>query len=197
MNIRLLIGFTLIAVLTGANVYNNQDRYSGTTEFNKYGFSIRYPSNAMIWETGFPDYYSPASDFSGRFSVTSVSVDESIEQALVIWTVVRDFSVNDSLEEALWDVIDDIVFNSNITLENFSELKKHSIDDHELVYIYFNGRQMEEKFNSIIGIMILPWDSFRSHRAYILAYVGSEGVFSEVEIKDKYLDFLGSFKPVN
>jgi hypothetical protein len=197
MKSRLRIGFILIAVLTGTNVYYNQDNYTGTTEFNKYGFSFRYPSNALIWEAGFPDYNSPASDFSGRFSATGISSDEVIEQVMVIWTVVNDFQLNDTLEDALWDVMDDISINPDIILGNFSELKMHSIDDYELVYIYFTGSQNGEKFNSIIGVMILPWESLRSYRAYIFGYVGSDEFLTKAEVEEKYLDFLNSFKPLD
>ena len=196
MNNRLMIGFTLIAILTGINVYNNQGNYSGTTEFNKYGVSFRYPTNAMVWETGHPDHGSPATDFSGRFSATTVS-GEAIEQVLVIWTVVRDVQANDTLEDGLWDVIDDISMSSNITLDNFSETKTITIDGFELIYIYFEGTQMGGRFNSIIGVMIIPWESLRSHRGYILGYVGSEGVFSKTELEEHYMNFLDSFKPVS
>lgn len=196
MNNRLLVGFTLVAIITGINVYNNQENYSGTTEYNNYGVSFRYPTNAMVWETGHPDYGSPASDFSGRFSATTVS-GESIEQVLVIWTVVRDVQQNDTLEDGLWDVIDDISMGSNITLDNYSETKTITINGFELIYIFFEGTRMGERFNSIIGVMILPWESLRSHRGYILGYVGSEGVFSETELEERYLNFLDSFKPVS
>ena len=197
MNNRLLIGFTLITIITGINVYNNQENYSGTTEFNKYGLSFRYPTNAMTWETGHPDYSSPASDFSGRFSATTVSGEEYIEQVLVIWTVIRDFQTNDTLEDAIWDVLDDISLDPNIILENVSETKTLTIDGYELIYIYFEGTQIGGRFNTIFGIMIIPWESLRSNRGYILGYVGSEGVFSEAEIEEQYLDFLDSFKPVS
>lgn len=197
VNNRLLVGFILIAIITGSNAYNNQENYSGTTEYNNYGVSFRYPTNAMIWETGHPDHGSPATDFSGRFSATKVSGGEFIEQVLVIWTVVRNVQTNDTVEDGLWDVLDDIRMDSNITLENFSETKTLAIDGFELVYIYFEGTQMGGKFNSIIGVMIIPWESLRSHRGYILGYVGSDGVFSEAELEEKFLEFLGSFEPVN
>jgi len=197
MNNRQLIGFALIAIITGTNAYNNQENYSGTTEFNKYGFSFRYPTNAMIWETGHPDYGSPASDFAGRFSATKVSGDEYIEQTMIIWTVVKDHQTNDTVEDALWVVINDISVDSNITLGNFSDTKTLTIDGYELVYVYFEGIQMGERFNTIFGVMIIPWESLCSYRGYILGYVGSEGVFSEAEIEARYLDFLNFFKPVS
>ena len=197
VNNRLLIGFALIAIITGTNAYNNQENYSGTTEFNKYGFSLRYPTNAMIWETGHPDHGSPATDFSGRFSATTVTGDEFIEQTLVIWTVVSDHQSNDTLEDGLWEVIDGISMGSNIALGNFSETKMLTIDGYELVYVYFEGIQMGGRFNTVFGVMVIPWESLRSYRGYVLGYVGSEGVFSEAEIEERYLDFLGSFKPVS
>ena len=197
MNNRFLIGFTLIAIITGVNVYNHQEDYSGTIEFNNYGFSLRYPSNAMIWEAGFPDLGSGTSDFSGRFQATRVSGNELIEQILVLWTVIPNTQENYTLDNELMDIIDEISLDSNITVENFSEFKTHEIGEHKLLYVYFEGMQPGLKFNSMIGVMVLPWESLRSNRGYIIGYISIDGVYSEIELEGKYLDFLESFKPVS
>jgi hypothetical protein len=189
---RLLIGFTLIAVITGVNVYNNQDKYSGKTVLDKYGFSLSYPSNMMLIEAGFPDYSSGASDFSGMVQGTSI-VEERIEQVTVIWTVVQEYS---TLDRELMKVVEDVNGDSNVTINYMSEVKTQERDDYNYCYVYFEAQQRGLNFNAILGITVVPWQPLRSNRGYVIGYVASEGVYTESGLREVYLSLLDSFIPV-
>jgi hypothetical protein len=189
---RLGIGFMLIVILTGFNVYKNQERYSGNIVSDMYGFSFSYPGNMMVMEAGFPDYASGASDFSGRVQATSF-IEERIEQILVIWTVVREYG---ELNEELMKVVDDLNGNSNISINYLSEIETLEFNNCTYNYIYFEANQRGLNFNAVIGITIIPWAPLRSYRGYVIGYIASEGVNSESELRAEFLRFLNSFKPV-
>jgi hypothetical protein len=189
---RLGIGFMLIVILTGFNVYKNQERYSGNIVSDMYGFSFSYPGNMMVMEAGFPDYASGASDFSGRVQATSF-IEERIEQILVIWTVVREYG---ELNEELMKVVDDLNGNSNTSINYLSEIETLEFPNCTYNYIYFEANQRGLNFNAVIGITIIPWAPLRSYRGYVIGYIASEGVNSESELRAEFLRFLNSFKPV-
>ena len=190
---RLLIGLTLVAITTGINVYNNQDNYSGKTEFERYGFSFLYPGNMMILESGFPDFGSGASDFSGCFQGTIV-IGERIEQIQVVWKVVQEY---DTLEEALISLYEDVTNDSTITINYLSEIDAYENIEFTYKFLYFEADQEGLSFNAIIGITIIPWESLRSNRGYCIIYLATEGVYNESELKSTYIRFLSSFKPAN
>lgn len=189
---RLGIGFMLIVILTGFNVYKNQERYSGNIVSDMYGFSFSYPGNMNVMEAGFPDYASGASDFSGRVQATSF-IEERIEQILVIWTVVREYG---ELNEELMKVVDDLNGNSNTSINYLSEIETLEFTNCTYNYIYFEANQRGLNFNAVIGITIIPWAPLRSYRGYVIGYIASEGVNSESELRAEFLRFLNSFKPV-
>lgn len=189
---KLLTGLMLILMFTGFNVYNNQDRYSGKTVLDKYGFSFSYPANMMLMETGFPDYGSVASDFSGTVQATSIS-EERIEQLIVIWTVIREY---DELNGELMKVVEDLSNDSNITITYMSEIDTLESSNCTYRCIYLEANQRGLDFNAIISVTIIPWESLRSNRGYVIGYIASKGTYSEIELREVFLNFLKAFKPV-
>jgi len=102
MNSRLLIGFVVIAIITGFNAITHSENYSGTEIFDKYGFNFRYPGNFRAFEAGYPNFVDGASDFSGYFQA-NFEDGVNFEEILVIWSTVNEPK---SLDEELHGVID-------------------------------------------------------------------------------------------
>ena len=147
----------------------------------------------MIMESGFSDFSSEASDFSGCFQGTSV-IGEKIEQIQVVWKVVQEY---DNLEEALISLYEDVTNDSTISIDYLSKIETYENGKFTYKFVYFEADQEGLSFNAIIGITIIPWESLRSNRGYCIIYLATEGVYNESELKSTYIRFLDSFKPEN
>lgn len=190
MKNRLLIGFAVIAVITGFNVYNNPDYYTGMEEFNKYGFSFHYPGNFRPFEAGYPNFGDGASDFSGYFQA-NLEDGERFEEILVVWSTVNEHK---SLDEELHNVIEDM--SEDVSVKHMGwNVKEYVGENVNARYVYGEFSQNGINFNAMISLQIIPWESLRSYRGYIVGYIAIEGLYTETEIEERFRAFMGDFNP--
>lgn len=190
MNNRLIIGFTLIAIITGFNAITHSENYSGTEIFDKYGFSFRYPGNFRAFEGGYPNYGDGASDFSGAFQA-NLEEDQDFKEILVIWSTINEPK---SLDEELHNVIEGI--SEEVTIKQMGwNVKTYVGENNTAHYVYGEFSQGGLNFNAIISLQIIPWESLRSYRGYVVGYIAIEGVYTEAELDAVFRAFMTDFNP--
>lgn len=190
MNSRLLIGFVVIAVITGFNAITHSENYSGTEIFDKYGFNFRYPGNFRAFEAGYPNFGDGASDFSGYFQA-NFEDGVNFEEILVIWSTVNEPK---GLDEELHGVIDGM--SEDVSVKQMGgKVKAYVGENCTAHYVYGEFSQGGINFNAIISLQIIPWESLRSHRGYVVGYIALEGLYTEAELDAVFRAFMDDFNP--
>lgn len=190
MNNRIIIGLTLIVIITGFNAITHSENYSGTEIFDKYGFSFRYPENFRTFEAGYPNFGDGASDFSGYFQA-NLEEGEAFEEILVIWSTINEPK---SMDEELQNVIEGL--SADVSIRQMDgNIKTYASENYTTHYVYGEFSQGELDFNAIISLQIIPWESLRSYRGYIVGYIATEGVYTEAELDVAFRAFMDDFTP--
>ena len=191
MNNRLLIGFTLVALITSYNVYQNQDSYSGNAVYTGFGFSFPYTENLNIYEQGSPDFGPEPSEFVGSVIAMTPSIDENFKEILVEWRTTQE---SPSMEEVMEYYLNDLATSSDVNFTDTIGPMYTQKGEHIVVYWIMNGNQRGLEFMVVHGIWMEPWESLRSNRVYIVGIITPPTGYTPDMLDEMFRDFIESFK---
>ncbi|TRO51775.1 hypothetical protein E2P71_08660 [Candidatus Bathyarchaeota archaeon] len=191
MNNRLLIGFTLVALITTFNVYQNRDSYSGNAVYTGFGFSFPYTENLNIYEVGSPDFGPEPSEFAGSVVAMTPSIDENFKEILVEWRTTQE---SPSLDEAMEYYLNDLATASHVNFTDTIGPRYIQKGEHIMAYWIMNGNQMGLEFMVVHGIWLEPWESLRSNRLYIVGIITPQVGYTPDMLDEMFRDFIDSFK---
>lgn len=191
------VALSLLAagLVTGGNLWLHRgDTPLGYTEYNKYGFSLRYPSAWYPLEGGFTDPGAGASDVQGMFQAIYFS-ETRVELMMVAWTIVEA-----PIEAPEWGAhyVDEVIQNvgdtPNTTIIGVGPYETVDKDGVEVTYAVFKLVQRELPLTAVVGVMAQQWPSLRSYRAYVLSYAADSASASEAQVEERFHDFLDGFR---
>ena len=193
LNARTVVLSLLVAgLVTGGNLWLHRgDTPMGYTEYNKYGFSLCYPSNWYPYEGGFTDPGAGASDFQGMFQAV-LFTEEKVELMMVGWTTSAE--VDEGAASSVEGFIQSIGDTPNTTLTSMGPFKIVDKDGVEVTYVVFQAVQRGLPLTAVAGIMAQPWPSFRGYRVYVLSYAADSASTSEARAEERFMEFLDSFR---
>jgi hypothetical protein len=193
LNTRTVALSLLVAgLVTGGNIWLHRgDTPLGYTEYSRYGFSLRYPSNWYPYEGGFTDPGAGASDFQGMFQAI-LFTEEKVELMMVGWQASAE--VDEGAASSVEGFVQSIEDTPNTTLTSMGPFKTVDKDGVEVTCVVFQLVQRGLPLTAVAGVMAQPWPSLRSYRVYVLSYAADSTSTSEAQAEERFMEFLGSFR---
>jgi hypothetical protein len=187
---RLLIGLTIVALITAFNAYQHRDNNSGTTEYEGYGFSFKYRSDLTPWVFGHPDYGAEATDLAGIVSARAMSIDENYLQYFVEWSTVQSIPV---LEDAGAEYLYKLETDSHIKWRGSIGPRYLDKDGYQVVYWILNGTQFDLEFMVVHSCWVEPWGSLHAYRMYNVDVITPDVGYTTEMIEELFKEFMESF----
>jgi len=188
---RIIIGITIVALITAFNVYQHQDNYSETTEYTGYGFSFQYRKDLPIWVYGNPEYGTEANDFAGIVSARAMSIDENYLQFYVEWSTTQNIP---NLEEAGNEYLHRFETESDVTWRGTVGPRYLEKNGHKVAYWILNGTQRGLDFMVVHSCWFEPWESLHAYRRYNVDVITPDTVYTTESIDALFREFLDSFE---
>lgn len=190
MNNRLLIGFTLVALVTGFNVYQNREGFSGNTVYTGFGFSFPYTEDLNIYELGSPEYGPEPSEFAGAVIAIAPSIDENFKEIIVEWKTIQEPIV----EEVMEAYLDNLETNNEVNFTESIGPRYLQKGDFNISYWTMKGDQRGLEFMVVHGVWVEPWESLRSNRVYIVAIIVPPIGYTVDMLDIMFRELIGSFE---
>ena len=188
---RLAVGFLLVALITGFNVYQNRDSYSGNTVYTGFGFSFPYTENLMLYEMGSPDFGPDPSEFAGSVIAMTPSIDEDFKEIIVEWRTIQE---TPSIEEIMEYYLNDLATTSDVNFTASIGPRHIQRGEYTVAYWIMNGNQRGLEFMVVHGIWVEPWVSLRSNRVYIVGIITPTVGYTPEMLDEMFRDFMDSLK---
>ena len=191
MNNRLFIGFTLVALITAYNVYQNRDSYSGNAVYTGYGFSFPYTENLNIFEMGSPEFGPEPSEFAGSLIAMTPSIDENFREIIVEWRTIQE---TPSIEEMMEIYLNDLATSSDVNFTDSIGPRHIQKGEYTIPYWIMNGNQRGLEFIVVHGIWVEPWESLRSNRVYIVGIITPPIGYTPDILDEMFRELIEAFK---
>ena len=188
---RIIIGLTLVALITACNAYQHRDNYSETTEYTGYGFSFQYRKDLTLWVSGNPEYGSEANDFAGIVSTRAMIIDENYRQYFVEWSTIQNIPV---LEEAGAEYLHRFETESDVTWRGSIGPRYLDKDGHQVAYWVLNGTQRGLDFMVVHSCWVESWDSLHAYRMYNVDVITPDVGYTTESIDALFKEFIASFE---
>jgi hypothetical protein len=188
---RLFIGLTIVALITAFNAYQHKDNYSGTTEYEGYGFSFKYRSDLTLGISGHPNYGVEATDLAGIVSARAMSFDEDYLQYYIEWSTVQ--SIPD-LEDAGAEYLHRLEIDGGVNWSGSIGPIYLDKEGYQVAYWILNASQGDLHFMVVHSCWVEPWESLRSYRMYNVDVITPDVGYTTESIDACFREFLESFK---